>query len=117
MTREKYESLPLATLKDLAKARSMKGISTMKKGELIEAMLTQDEKDKQESATIEAKEEVKEEMKEKKKRQILRSLTVERLRTVFWKYFRTDMDLSVVKIIFRVKMMSMFLRHRFVGLD
>ena len=31
MMREKYESLPLATLKDLAKARGLKGISTMKK--------------------------------------------------------------------------------------
>lgn len=66
MTREKYESLPLATLKDLAKARKMKGISTMKKGELIEAMLAQDAKDKQEAAKVEAKEEVKEELKEKK---------------------------------------------------
>jgi len=44
--REKYESLPLATLRDLAKAREMEGISTFKKAELIEAMLEQDEKDK-----------------------------------------------------------------------
>jgi len=44
--REKYESLPLATLRDLAKAREMTGISTLKKAELIEAMLEQDEKDK-----------------------------------------------------------------------
>ena len=66
MTREKYESLPLATLKDLAKARKMKGISAMKKAELIEAMLAQDEKEKQEVAREEAKEEVKEELKEKK---------------------------------------------------
>lgn len=36
MTREKYESLPLATLRELAKARKMKGISTLKKGDLIE---------------------------------------------------------------------------------
>ena len=39
MMKEKYESLPLATLKDLAKARGLKGISTMKKAELIERML------------------------------------------------------------------------------
>ena len=32
--REKYESLSLVVLKDLAKARGLKGISTMKKGEL-----------------------------------------------------------------------------------
>ena len=66
MTRERYESLSLATLKDLAKARKMKGFSAMKKAELIEAMLAKDEKEKQEKARAEAKEEVKEEKKEKK---------------------------------------------------
>ena len=66
MTREKYESLPLATLKDLAKARKMRGISTMIKSDLIDAMLAQDEKEKQEVAQAEAKEEVKESFKEKK---------------------------------------------------
>ena len=44
MMKEKYVSLPLATLKDLAKARGLKGISTMKKAELIERMLEEDEK-------------------------------------------------------------------------
>ncbi len=45
--REKYESLPLATLKDLAKARGIKGLSGIKKADLVELMLEQDEKDKQ----------------------------------------------------------------------
>lgn len=45
--REKYESLPLATLKDLAKARGLKGVSAMKKAEVIELMLEEDEKEKQ----------------------------------------------------------------------
>ena len=45
--REKYESLPLATLKDLAKARGLKGVSGMKKAEVIELMLEEDEKEKQ----------------------------------------------------------------------
>ncbi len=44
--REKYESLSLVILKDLAKARGMRGISGMKKSEVIEAMLAQDELDK-----------------------------------------------------------------------
>ena len=44
--REKYESLPLATLKDLAKARGIKGISAAKKAEIIELMLLEDEKEK-----------------------------------------------------------------------
>lgn len=40
--REKYESLSLAVLKDLAKARGMKGISTLRKPALIERMLEED---------------------------------------------------------------------------
>ena len=60
--REKYESLSLTVLKDLAKARGLKGVSSMKKGELVEAMLAEDEKEKAEakaSATAESQEEPK----------------------------------------------------------
>ena len=46
--KEKYESLPLATLKELAMARGLKGVSVIKKAELIELMLKEDEKDKKE---------------------------------------------------------------------
>ena len=45
--REKYESLSVNVLKDLAKARGIKGVSAMKKGELIEKMLEEDEKEKE----------------------------------------------------------------------
>ena len=45
--REKYESLPLAVLRDLAKARGLKGTSAMKKSEVVEAMLEEDERLKQ----------------------------------------------------------------------
>ena len=55
--REKYESLSLAVLRDLAKARDLKGISTLKKAELVELMLAEDDKDK----AKEVKEEVKSE--------------------------------------------------------
>ena len=66
--REKYESLPLVQLKELAKVRGLKGTSTMKKAELVEAMLAEDERlkkeeeakaaeQKQESATEAAKSE------------------------------------------------------------
>lgn len=55
--REKYESLSLAALRDIAKARKLRGVSTMKKSELIELMLEQDEKDK----AKEVKEEIKNE--------------------------------------------------------
>lgn len=47
MTREKYESLPLSTLKTLAKSRNMKGISTLRKEALIERMLEEDQKENQ----------------------------------------------------------------------
>ena len=47
--REKYESLSLATLKDLAKARGLKGVSTLRKPELIERMLQEDQLEKEEN--------------------------------------------------------------------
>ena len=55
--REKYESLSLAVLRDLAKARDLKGFSTLKKSEIIELMLAEDEKDR----AKEVKEEIKSE--------------------------------------------------------
>ena len=45
--REKYESLALADLKAIAKARGLRGTSSMKKAGLIELMLAEDEKDKE----------------------------------------------------------------------
>lgn len=53
--REKYESLALSDLKEIAKARGLKGVSTMKKADLVEAMLAADEKDKQEGKEVEVK--------------------------------------------------------------
>ena len=44
--REKYETLALAVLKDLAKARGIKITSAMKKADVVEAMLKKDEEEK-----------------------------------------------------------------------
>lgn len=44
--REKYESLGLADLKEIAKTRGIKGVTAMKKAEVVEAMLAEDEKSK-----------------------------------------------------------------------
>ena len=44
--REKYESLALTQLRELAKVRGIKGASTMKKAEVVDAMLAEDEKEK-----------------------------------------------------------------------
>ncbi|MCI5649625.1 MAG: transcription termination factor Rho [Fusicatenibacter sp.] len=49
MTREKYESLSLSVLKELAKSRKMKGVSTLRKEALIERMLEEDSKQMQSS--------------------------------------------------------------------
>ncbi len=62
--REKYESLSVTVLRDLAKSRGIKNISGMKKSDLVEAMLAEDEKkekEKQEKKTESAsdKEETK----------------------------------------------------------
>ena len=42
MTKEKYQSLPVKTLRELAKARGIKGMSTQKKAVIIDAMLALD---------------------------------------------------------------------------
>ena len=52
--REKYESLPVAELKAVAKARGIKGLSTMKKDEVVDAMLLEDEKEKKEKEAKES---------------------------------------------------------------
>lgn len=53
--KEKYESFALAELKEIAKARGMKGISGMKKSDLIQMMLQEDEKDKAAGRDVEPK--------------------------------------------------------------
>ena len=72
MTREKYESLPLNTLKALAKSRNMKGISALRKEALIERMLEEDQKenrkeDPKENQREDQKESQKEDLKESRK--------------------------------------------------
>ena len=44
--REKYEAISLVDLKEMAKTRGIKGVSAMKKAEVVEAMLAEDEKNK-----------------------------------------------------------------------
>lgn len=43
--REKYESLSVAVLRDIAKRRGIKNTSTMKKAQIVEAMLAEDAKE------------------------------------------------------------------------
>ena len=61
--REKYESLSVSVLRELAKSRGIKGTSGMKKANLVEAMLAKDEEEaagKQESAENGARQENRE---------------------------------------------------------
>ena len=108
MMREKYESLPLATLKDLAKARGLKGISTMKKAELIERMLEEDEKEKKS-----ARETVKELSANTGDKEVH---DIDKLDSGITAHGILEvmqvMDLSEVLIICRGKTMSMYLRLR-----
>lgn len=53
--KEKYESLQLVDLKAIAKARGLKGTSTMKKDEIVKLMLDEDDKDLQKGKEIEVK--------------------------------------------------------------
>ena len=122
--REKYESLSLATLKDLAKARGLKGVSALRKPELIERMLHEDElegqKNRKQSGRNRSR--VKWKVTERESPSITKhrnvhsimprqrqySLTVEREQTESLRYFRMDMGLSDVRIIFRGKMIFMY---------
>lgn len=107
--REKYESLPLTSLKEIAKARGLKGVSTMKKADIIELMLKKDEQDKAE----EAKEEVKSEKTGVIDIEELDSgITAQGILEVL----QMDMDLSGAITIFRERMTSMYHRHRFADL-
>ena len=44
MTKEQYESLSLMVLRDLAKTRGLKSVTALRKGDLIEAMLREDDR-------------------------------------------------------------------------
>ena len=71
--REKYESLALADLRAIAKARGLKGTSSMKKDEIIELMLLEDEKDKAKGKDVEPKSLVPEKDMEKVKSNVPKS--------------------------------------------
>ncbi len=51
--REKYESLALSDLREIAKTREIKGAASLKKADLIDAMLEADEKDKAQGKEVE----------------------------------------------------------------
>ncbi len=59
MTKEKYQSLSVIVLKDLAKRRGLKGVSTLKKDDLIRVMLEADQADALQKSEEEEKELVK----------------------------------------------------------
>ncbi|MDD6202114.1 MAG: transcription termination factor Rho [Lachnospiraceae bacterium] len=64
--REKYESLALADLREIAKSRGIRGTSAMKKADVVEAMLQLDEEEKKKSAEVPQSEPAKEAGEEKK---------------------------------------------------
>ena len=48
--RERYESIGLTDLREMAKNRKIKGAASMKKADLVEAMLIKDREDEREKA-------------------------------------------------------------------
>mgnify|MGYP004630523995 CR=1 FL=1 len=63
--REKYESLSLVVLRDLAKARGLKNISSMKKSDLVNRMLEEDARKQKETESMQTQEERGERVKAK----------------------------------------------------
>ena len=58
MMREKYETLAVQVLKELAKSRGVKGVSAMKKAEVIDAMVALDEQENSVRAEVKPAEEI-----------------------------------------------------------
>ena len=100
--REKYESLSAGELREVAKARGLKGISALRKDELVQRMLEEDAKEQEKQI-------------EDKKAEF-GQLDSESRQTVFWKCLLTVMDSSAVIIICRVRMMCMYPLHRSAAL-
>lgn len=66
--REKYESLSAVVLRDLARARGLKNISNMRKSDLIELMIAEDERQAKDKAVKEHASKEKENVQEKGER-------------------------------------------------
>ncbi len=67
MTREMYETLPLNELRQVARARGLKGISSLRKADLIEVMLSEDKKIQAENSIAEEKKTEEGSVEEKQK--------------------------------------------------
>ena len=93
--REKLMTLSLAALRDIAKDKNIKGISSMRKNELIDAIIAASEAD----GTL----------KQSGKKDLML--------TVFLKLCLKDLVLSDARIIFRVRMMYMLRHHRSADSD
>ena len=135
--REKYESLSATVLRDLAKSRGIKSTSTMKKADLVEAMLAEDAKKEKEKAAKESEkkqeqsapsekperkradsaESAKEGSKEGEREEASQDDTIKNLDSgiEFLRLCRMDSDLSVPTITCRVRMTFMCLHPRSVS--
>lgn len=67
MTREMYETLPLNELRQVARARGLKGISSLRKADLIEVILGEDKKIQSENINADEKKTDENEVIEKQK--------------------------------------------------
>ena len=108
--REKLQTLPLAELKEIAKSQGIKGISGMKKGDLID-LLCEKEKEIEEQKKAAAKP-----VRTQNQPQICRNWTAGLKQTVFWRLCPTDSASSAVRISCPARMMCMWRLHRFAAL-
>lgn len=111
-----YESMSLLELRKAAKEKNLKGISGLKKQELIEYLKNNDNEHKQNEADLDKKTEQPREAKQERVPRDIKAWTAAEKPMVFWKYSRTDMDLSAVRTISLGRMTSMYLRRRFADL-
>ena len=98
-----YEKKSVIELREIAKERKLKGISTLKKKELIEVLENYDQEQSKQKEEQQIQREPKQSYSEHQERKHHQK---------FWKLCQTDMVSSDVKTIFRGRMISTYLRLR-----
>ncbi len=71
--REKLETLSLVVLREFARDKKLKNISSMRKAELIDALIAASEQEKQEEETLDKQDDIKEEKAAEKEKKAVKS--------------------------------------------
>ena len=107
-----YEKKSVIELREIAKERKIKGISTLKKQELIKVLENYDQEQSKQKEEPQIQREPKQSYSEHQERKHHQKEFPKKKHMGFWKLCQTGMVSSDVKTIFQGRMISMYLRLR-----